>query len=84
MTKETTGDAQPLTNTLDLHNLTQLRKQLEEKMVLTLNAHNRPADQMADQWPTYPATPSDSYDAQSIGSGGRCDSMEDAYDEAYS
>ena len=43
-TVETAGDVQPLTNTVGLHNLTELRKQLEEKMVLKLNEHNRPAD----------------------------------------
>ena len=55
-------------------------------MVLHLNAQNRPKDQMADQWPTYPATPSESYDAQSIGDScgeGALGSIEEACEKAF-
>ena len=80
---KTAGDSKQLTETIGLHNLTELRQKLDEKMVLKLNERNRPADQMADKWPTYPATPSDSEDARSFGSGGGRDSIDEAYDEAY-
>jgi hypothetical protein len=41
---KTAGDSKQLTETIGLHNLTELRQKLDEKMVLKLNERNRPAD----------------------------------------
>lgn len=46
--REVSDDHKALSESMGLHNLTELRQRLEEKMVLTVNAHNRPADQQRD------------------------------------
>lgn len=50
-----------LTGKVGTHNLTELRRRLEEKMLLKVNAENRDVNRQEQHWPDVNSTPADTY-----------------------
>ncbi len=47
----------PASDSVSVHNLTELRRKLEEKMLITTYAQNRPVQSVQESWPSYHSTP---------------------------
>ena len=46
-----------VSDTVGVHNLTELRRKLEEKMLITTYSQNRPVQSVQESWPSYHSTP---------------------------
>jgi hypothetical protein len=47
----------PVSEAVSVHNLTELRRKLEEKMLITTYSQNRPVPSVQESWPSYHSTP---------------------------
>lgn len=57
---------QKLSSHVGTHNLTELRRRLEEKMLLKVNSDHNRDNAKGEQWESFNSTPADTYGAEGV------------------